>query len=246
MRATRTSVGVTATAMLLTPFAGRRGRTSDTLAAVVVAGLAATTVDRTVRRSGRPGRLIAGTVGLGWLAEWVGTRTGRPFGRYAYTARLRPTIGGVPVLVPLAWFAMAGPARETARAVLGDRSTTGARVLLGATALTAWDLFLDPQMVAADRWRWSSSGRYRGIPASNYVGWWLTSVAMMTVAEVLDPPGERPADPVLVGQYAGMAVMETVAFATFFRDRRVAVVGGLGMVPLALVAAVRARAEAGR
>ena len=58
------------------------------------------------------------------------------------------------------------PAREAAHAALGRRSTPGLRaVALGAAALTAWDLFLDPQMTAEGYWRWDRRGRYRGHPA---------------------------------------------------------------------------------
>jgi hypothetical protein len=36
-----------------------------------------------------------------------------------------------------------------------------------AAALTAWDLFLDPQMVGEGYWTWERRGRYRDIPLSN-------------------------------------------------------------------------------
>lgn len=235
----RSSMVVTVVAMLLTPFVRRRRRVADVLTTVVVAGSAVTTLGRTVRRTEGSARLVAATLTAGWLVERLGTATGRPFGRYEYTGRLRPSVGGVPVVVPLAWFAMAGPAREVGRAMLGERSSRPVRVVAGAAALTAWDLFLDPQMVTAGYWRWAKSGRYRGIPLSNFVGWAATSLVIMSIAEWLDPPDERPIDPVLVGQYAGMAVMETAAFATFLGDRRVAVVGGLAMLPPSLLAARR-------
>ena len=38
-----------------------------------------------------------------------------------------------------------------------------------------------------------------------------------------------------------MGVMETLGFAAFFRDRLVAVVGGLGMLPIAAIAIARLR-----
>ena len=176
---------------------------------------------------------------LGWAAEAIGTRTGRPFGRYAYTGRLRPTVGGVPVLVPLAWFAMAAPARETAHAALGVRSTPVRRMLAGAAALVAWDLFLDPQMVAEGYWRWARRGRYRGIPVTNFAGWFATALLAMAVLEVTAPPGDRP-DPGLVAEYGGVAAMETLGFGLFFGDRTVASVGGAAMLPPAILAAYRA------
>lgn len=225
--------------MVATPLASQGGPVRRAAAAVVVGGLATTTFERLRVRHGpsRAGTAASTVVALGWLVESIGTRTGRPFGNYAYTGRLRPTVGGVPALVPLAWFAMAGPAREAAHAALGDRSSRARRVLAGAGALVAWDLFLDPQMVGEGYWRWARPGRYRGIPASNFAGWFLAAVAVMTALEAIVPPDDEP-DPGLVAEYAGVAVMETLGFAAFFRDRTVAAAGGAAMLPVAAVASL--------
>jgi len=185
-------------------------------------------------------------VALGTAAvERVGTRTGLPFGRYHYTPLLRPQVRGVPAIVPLAWFAMALPARETAHAALGTRSTARHRVVLGAAALTAWDAFLDPQMVGEGFWVWRRRGRYRGIPLTNFLGWFLTAVAVMAVLEralpvedVIEPDALGP-EPGLVATYGVMAAMESVGFAVFFRDRVVAAVGTAAMAPIALSGAWR-------
>ena len=143
----------------------------------------------------------------------------------------------MPVLVPLAWFAMAVPARETAHAALGRRSNRLTRIVGGAAALTAWDLFLDPQMVGEGYWRWSRGGIYRGIPMSNYLGWFLTGLGVMAVLEAVLPPGEPAPD--LVAEYGAMAAMETAGFAAFFGDRVVAAVGAMGMLPVTALAVVR-------
>jgi uncharacterized membrane protein len=217
----------------------RRGR-RRLASSAVVSGLAVTTGAAAVRRWGRPRALVAAaTIAVATTAvERLGTTTGRPFGRYRYSGSLRPTLAGVPALVPLAWFAMSLPAREVAHSVLGRRSNPLRRIALGAVALTAWDLFLDPQMTAEGYWRWERPGRYRGIPLTNYAGWLATSLGLMAAMEVLTPPrGEG--DRVLVGLYAWMAVMETVGFAAFFDDRLVAAVGGGAMVPLTAAAARR-------
>lgn len=233
------AVGAVATfaAMVATPLARPGGTVRRRAASVVVGGLAVSTFARL--RVGRSPERAAGAaaalVTLGWVAERIGTSSGRPFGRYDYTGALRPRLGGVPVLVPLAWFAMAAPARDAAHAALGVRSTPGRRVAAGAAALTAWDLFLDPQMTAEGYWRWHRSGRYRGVPLSNFGGWLLVSVVAMAVLESIAPPDED-ADAGLVGEYAGVAVMETLGHAAFFRDRVVALVGGVGMLPVAALA----------
>ena len=131
----------------------------------------------------------------------------------------------MPAVVPLAWFAMALPAREVAHAILGPQSGRASRAVVGSAALVAWDLFLDPQMVGEGYWEWARAGRYRGIPLSNFVGWFVTGIGVMAALEVLLPPGPD-ADTALVGEYAYVATMETLGFAAFFRDRVVAAVGG--------------------
>ena len=192
---------VTLAAMIATPLAPRGGRLRRWLSSVVVSGLCATTASATARRWGGPRTAAAAVTvsGATALVERIGTATGVPFGRYHYTAALRPQVGGVPAIVPLAWFAMAVPAREAAHAALGARSNRTTRVLLGAIALTAWDLFLDPQMVGEGYWRWARRGRYRGIPLSNFAGWLLTSLGVMASLEVFLPVDAGPVDAGLVG-----------------------------------------------
>lgn len=221
--------------MIATPLATRGGRARRRLSSVVVTSLFTATLARSARRWGpRRAAAAAGAVAVTTAAvERIGTRTGVPFGRYHYTDALRPQVAGVPAIVPLAWFAMAVPARESASAALGNRSAPLARVALGSAALTAWDLFLDPQMVGEGYWRWRRRGAYRGIPATNFLGWFVTGLGVMALLEVLLPPDEEPPDPYLVGGYAYMGAMETVGFAAFFRDPLVALVGGAGMLPVA-------------
>ena len=115
-------------------------------------------------------------------------------------------------------------------------------MVLGAACLTAWDLFLDPQMTADGYWRWARPGRYRGIPVTNYVGWFATGLGVMVLLEVVLPPQAEP-DGMAVGTYAWMAVMQALGFAVFFRDPAVALVGGAAMLPVALVAARRVAAR---
>ncbi len=183
------TAAVTLAAMIATPLARRGGSVRRALSPVVVTALAATTSLAAGRRWGlahtaRAGAaVVAGTA----LVEGIGSRRGVPFGRYVYTDRLRPQVAGVPVVVPLAWWAMALPAREAAVAALGPHATRPRRIVAGAAALTAWDLFLDPQMVGEDFWRWARSGRYRTIPATNFAGWLVTSLAVMAALDVLLP-----------------------------------------------------------
>jgi putative membrane protein len=229
--------------MIATPLLPQGGRARRVLSSVVVVGSFATTTANAMRRwgVGRAGTAAAATAAATTVVERVGTSTGIPFGRYAYSRALQPQIAHVPAIVPLAWFALGVPARETAHAALGARSTPATRIVLGSAALTAWDLFLDPQMVGEGYWAWARRGIYRGIPLTNFVGWFVTGLGVMALLEVVLPPTAEPndADGALVGEYAYMGVMETIGFARYFRDPIVAVAGGLGMLPVAAVAITR-------
>jgi putative membrane protein len=111
--------------------------------------------------------------------------------------------------------------------------------VVGAAALTSWDLFLDPQMTAEGYWRWRRQGRYRGIPLSNYAGWLATGLGVMVVLDAVLPP--QAPDLALAVEYLAMGVMETLGFALFFGDRVVAAAGGAAMLPLGARAVGRAR-----
>lgn len=231
---------LTAAGMIATPLAAPAGRLRRLCTGVVVSGLFTSTTARAAQRWGwRRGLGSAATIAAGTaLVEKLGTTTGFPFGRYRYTGALRPRLGGVPVVVALAWFAMALPAREAARAALGPRRGRRSRLVAGAAALTAWDVFLDPQMVTEGYWAWQRAGRYRGIPVTNFVGWFATGLVVMAVLEEMLPPETEP-DPLLVGTYGAMAAMESVGFTGFFRDRVVALAGTLAMGPVAVLASRR-------
>lgn len=203
------------------------------LTTVVVVAFAATTTSLAAavwgwRRAGVAAVVVVVTT---TVLERVGTGTGVPFGEYRYTGELQPTIAGVPLAVTLAWLAMAVPAREVAArlAAPGWRRTA-----VGALALTAWDVMLDPQMVEEGFWVWAEGGPWRGVPLSNYLGWLLSSAAVLALLDRLLPEAgsSRP----LLGLYAWWAVMQTLGFLVFFDDPLVGLVGGLCMLPLAVAA----------
>ncbi|PSO52868.1 MAG: carotene biosynthesis protein, partial [Actinobacteria bacterium QS_5_72_10] len=137
------------------------GAARDRLAIAVVALFAAASLAHAAARRGVAfaGWLLAVAGGVGMGAELIGVATGWPFGEYRYTGALGPHVAGVTVVVPLAWTMMAYPALVVARHVT-QRPVAG--VALAAWALTAWDLFLDPQMVADGAWRWAADGAYAG------------------------------------------------------------------------------------
>jgi uncharacterized membrane protein len=180
------------------------------------------------------GALFAVSAGVGFAAEVLGVATGFPFGSYSYAATLGPRLGGVPLIIPLAWAMMAYPALLVGRRI-------GAPVLGGAAALASWDLFLDPQMVAAGHWRFTGAGpTVNAIPASNAIGWLAVSLIIMLLLvhlpERARPADDRPDDRLPLGLYLWTYASSVLAAAAFFHETGVAVVGGLVMgIPAALL-----------
>jgi putative membrane protein len=150
----------------------------------------------------------AAIVLLGGGVEWLGATTGFPFGAYQYTERLQPQLVGVPVAVALAWFVMLPSSWALARVITGKSRGVGFAIG-SATALAAWDLFVDPQAVAWGWWRWQTPGAYFGIPATNLAGWWLTGFLLTIVIA----PRPVPLGPCL---YIYAAVLVTYAIGVGF------------------------------
>ncbi len=167
---------------------------------------------------------------LAWLVEFVGSSSGFPFGRYHYTDVLQPQITGVPLLIPLAWLMMLPPAWAVAALVIKSRRLSAplpvrvARALVAALAFTAWDLFLDPQMVAWGFWVWEHPGAYFGIPLVNYLGWFLVSF----VFSFFFAPSSLPTMPLLL-IYALTAFLQFFGQMFFWRMPGPALFGFLGM-----------------
>jgi putative membrane protein len=202
--------------------------------------LATSVADLVEARGRRRGAALAATAaGIGMAAEWTGVRTGRPFGPYDYSGRLGPKVAGVPVLAAAAWTMMARPSWVAAGLITERRA---ARVALAASALTAWDVFLDPRMVREGYWTWQDGGAYEDVPASNYAGWLATGAAIFAAWSVLDADGPDPREDgdLALGLYTWTWVGEAVANVLFWGRPKVAAAGGLAMGALA-VPAVRAR-----
>jgi len=211
---------------------GRRG-TGPTRGLVGLM-LATSATEAVEARGARRGGLPVGVAGgIGFAAELVGVATGRPFGHYAYSGQLGPRVGGVPLLAAAAWAMMARPAWVAAGWIAPGRA---ARIAVAAGALTAWDVFLDPRMAREGYWSWPGGGRYEGVPASNFLGWWVTGAGVFAVWSALDdaPPG--PGDDGALALYAWTWAGETFANAVLWRRPRVAAAGAAAMGAVAVPA----------
>ena len=176
---------------------------------------------------------------VAWLIEWIGSTTGFPFGQYHYTALLQPQLGHVPLIIPLAWLMMLPPAWAIAAVITRGRGRL-AFILVSALAFTAWDFFLDPQMVKWGYWVWAEryaeSSTYFGIPWVNFLGWTL-SAALLTV---LARPGQIPIQP-LVTIYVITWILQTIGQLCFWQMPGPALTGFVTMGLMIVWAWVRRR-----
>ncbi|MEV4121133.1 carotenoid biosynthesis protein [Micromonospora sp. NPDC049645] len=206
--------------------------------------------------------LVAVATGGGFAIEAIGVATGVPFGSYDYSGELGPKLAGVPLIIPLAWTWMAWPAWLAAvRLTAGGTTTAGGggptagrwvgRIALATVGLAAWDLFLDPQMVAEGYWVWRDATPalpgLAGIPVSNYLGWLLFAVLLMSALRPLAGPAAAHTDRrdhPMIALYLWTYFSSVLAHAVFLDLPASALWGAAGMsvtaVPLA-VTLLRAR-----
>jgi putative membrane protein len=123
---------------------------------------------------------------------------------------------------------MAYPALVAARRLVRRRP---AQAVVGAWALAAWDLFLDPQMVDAGHWAWADPDPalpgVHGVPVSNYLGWLAVALVLMAALSLL--PRRRTEDGVPVALYLWTFAGSVLANLVWFDRPAVALWGGLGM-----------------
>lgn len=117
-------------------------------------------------------------VTLGWAVEKLGSVTGWPFGVYSYDGAPGPLLGGVPLLVPLGWFAMPVVTTLLARG----------RAWLSGLLLAAWDAGLEPLMTGHGFWTWADPRPlWSGAPLLNFLGWWAVGTGLAWLFTRLAP-----------------------------------------------------------
>jgi len=234
-------LGLLVLAQVCYPLTGGDARAALTVLTVVL-GWSFSVTHAGLTRGPRAALALLGTATLGGFAvEAVGVATGFPFGEYDYSGRLGPKLLGVPLIIPLAWTWMAWPAWLAAGVLVRP---VAARVAVAAWALAAWDLFLDPQMVAERYWTWRGSLRglpgVPDVPLGNYLGWLVVALVMMAVLAMWArgaASGSR--DGVMHVLYLWTYCSSVLAHAVFLGLPWSALWGGLAMGAVAVPLGVR-------
>lgn len=120
---------------------------------------------------------------LGWAIEHIGVKTGFPFGTYSYTDVLVPKLWGVvPLAIPFAWLLVVPAAIGITDYLNGTHGHLLLRAWRAASFALLLDITIEPVAVHINGyWVWDHEGSYYGVPLSNFVAWWGTSIVLVGV-----------------------------------------------------------------
>lgn len=122
------------------------------------------------------------------VLEYVGTKTGYPFGAYTYTGNFGPRILGVlPVAIPLAWFVVVGGAYQLLSQYLPSWSRT--RLALGVALFAfLFDWWMEPfAWKVRIYWFWHAES----VPWANYATWFVASFLFARFCPLHSAPSIR-------------------------------------------------------
>lgn len=133
----------------------------------------------------RSGLAVAAVAAYAYAIEFVGVRTGWPYGEFAYGVSLGPMLAGeVPLGLPVFFLPLVLDAYLLCLLVLGPRARRWlVRVPTAVAAVLAVDLVLDPAAVAVGFWSYRAGGAYYDVPLSNFRGWLLSAAVAVVVLD---------------------------------------------------------------
>jgi putative membrane protein len=160
---------------------------------------------------------------VGFIAEYVGVSYGFLFGRYVYTGTLQPLLLGVPLVMACAWMILFAYVKQMLFPFKLSKLT---EMTISGVWMVAIDLLIDP--LAANRlgyWRWIETGAYYGVPARNFLGWFLVSFMIFGIVR------QHPQSD-LWARSVGLSIL--LFFTVIALAYQLALAAGVGLV-LALV-----------
>lgn len=119
---------------------------------------------------------------LGWsmvvivgsfLIEWLGVKTGKIFGHYAYGETLQPILLDVPIAIGFAWLCMLLTSTAVVQRILPKFSSY--HFLFQAISISLlmvlFDIVMEPAAMKLGYWSWLEGS----IPIQNFIAWFLIS-----------------------------------------------------------------------
>jgi putative membrane protein len=177
------------------------------------------------------GGLLA-AAGIGFIAEYIGVTYGFLFGRYVYTGTLQPLLLGVPLVMASAWMILFAYVR---RMMLPFKLSWPVETLISGVWMVTIDLLIDP--LAANKlgyWRWIDAGAYYGVPARNFLGWFVVSVLIFGIIR------RRP-QPATWARSVGLSILLFFTVIAIAYQLALAASAGLALSLVHLALAVKTR-----
>ena len=117
-----------------------------------------------------------------YFIEYIGLKTGWPYGSFEYLIELGPMILGVPIGLPIFFVPLVLNAYLLVN--LFEVKNRVKRFILSLSLVLIVDGVLDPAAVSLGIWKYSS-GLYYGVPVSNYLGWILSASIVLIILEII-------------------------------------------------------------
>lgn len=116
--------------------------------------------------------------------EWLGVKSGKIFGHYAYGDTLRPILFGVPIAIGFAWLCMLLTSTAVVQRILPKFSSY--HFLLQAISISLlmvlFDLVMEPAAMKLGYWTWLDGS----IPFQNFIAWFGISLLFALIAVPMD------------------------------------------------------------
>jgi len=119
-----------------------------------------------------------------YLIEFIGVKTGFPYGSFSYGIDLGPMIlGKIPLGLPVFFIPLVLNSYILALLLFPEKTrkiSYRLPIVIGIVLLI--DLILDPAAVAINFWNYGE-GLYYGVPVTNYLGWVLSATVAVGVLD---------------------------------------------------------------
>lgn len=140
----------------------------------------------------------------GFFIEALGVSTGIVFGTYQYGGVLGPKVLQTPLLIGLNWWMLIYIVWQMVQKATSD---TFSQLILGATLMTGYDIFLEPVAMATGMWSWQGGV----VPVQNYLAWFIISFTFFGIFKLAKSHYSNPvAERLFVVQVAFFVLLNLI------------------------------------
>jgi len=159
--------------------------------------------------------------GVALLSEACSIRWGFPYGTYRYlyeNLRGEMLVLGVPVWDSLSYSFIAYASYETATWLLLPYPPLRLRIVLASLLMVGIDLIADPVALRGGQWflgpvfEYPHGGIFFGVPLSNFFGWFLVGILILSLYEYLKKSFRMSSPPLLAPKLGPVFYLSILAF----------------------------------